>query len=56
MSVWNGASVQYTDNSTLDIGGTSDITLKVEVGGANAQLVATTTTSAWTVKTTYRLI
>jgi hypothetical protein len=56
MSVWNGASVQYTDNSTLDIGTTSDITLKVETGGANVQLVAATSTSPWSVKTTYRLI
>lgn len=56
MSVWNGSSVEFTDTSTLSIGSTSDLVMSVTLSGANALLRATTTTSAWTVKTAYRLI
>jgi hypothetical protein len=56
MSVWNGASVQFTDNSTLDIGDTSAVTMSVDLSGANARLLAGPSTGTWTVKTTYRLI
>ena len=56
MSVWNGSSVEFTDNSTLSIGSTSDVVMSVTLSGANALLRSTTTTSAWTVKATYRLI
>jgi hypothetical protein len=56
MSVWNNSSVEFTDNSTLSIGSTSDIVMSVTLSGGSALLRSTTTTSAWTVKTTYRLI
>jgi hypothetical protein len=56
MSVWNGASVQFTDNSTLDIGDTSAVTMSVDLSGANARLLAGPSTGTWTVSTTYRLI
>jgi hypothetical protein len=57
MSVWNDGSVQYTDTSTLSIGDTSGIVIRVEIGGSNAQLVAAVTTAgSWNVRTTYRLI
>jgi hypothetical protein len=55
-SVWNGASIQYTDNSTLDIGNTSEVTMSVTLSGASALLRATTVAYPWTVKTNYRLI
>jgi hypothetical protein len=56
MSVWNGASVQFTDNSTLDIGNTNDVTMSVALSGGNMLLRSTTTAFQWSVKTTYRLI
>jgi hypothetical protein len=56
MSVWNGASVQYTDNSTLDIGNTNDVTMSIALSGGNILLRSTTTAFQWIIKTTYRLI
>ena len=56
MSVWNGTSVQYTDNSTLDIGSTKPLTMSVALSGSNIQLNVTSNSSTWTIKSTYRLI
>jgi len=56
MSVWNGNNVQYTDNSTLDIGTTNDVTMSVALSGGNILLRSTTTAFQWIIKTTYRLI
>jgi hypothetical protein len=55
MSVWNGGSVEYTDTSTSDIGNTDQVTMSVDLSGANVRLKSTTT-SAWTVKSLIRLI
>ena len=55
MSVWNGGSVEYTDTSTSDIGNTDQVTMSVDLSGANIRLKSTTT-SAWTVKSLIRLI
>lgn len=56
MSVWDGSSVQYTDNSTLDIGVTTAISMSVSLSGGNALLSAAVSADTWNVKTTYRLI
>jgi hypothetical protein len=56
MSVWNGSSVQFTDNSTLDIGNTNDVTMSIALSGGNVLLRSTTTAFQWSIKTTYRLI
>jgi hypothetical protein len=56
MSVWNGNNVQFTDNSTLDIGSTSAVTMSVDLSGGNVRLLAGSTSGTWDVKTTYRLI
>ena len=37
LAVWNGASVQYTDNSTLDIGSTTAVTCSVALVGSDVQ-------------------
>ena len=51
MSTWNTVgSVRYTDNSTLDIGNTSGVTLSVVANGSNVELRATVTTNNWNVK------
>jgi hypothetical protein len=56
MSIWSGSSAQYTDTSTNDIGSTSGVTFSVVVSGSSAVLVASGTTSGWTLKTIVRSI
>jgi hypothetical protein len=50
MAVWNGTTVQYTDNSTLDIGTTTAVTASVSIGAAQAQFNMQTTNAGWTIK------
>jgi len=56
MSVWDGSNVNFTDNSTTDIGSTTLVTMSVALSGANALLRATINGDTWNIKTTYRLI
>jgi hypothetical protein len=50
MSVWNGATTAFTDNSTTDIGTTTDVTSSVAISGANVQLNMQTNSSGWRIK------
>jgi len=50
MSVWNGVTTSFTDNSTTDIGTTTDVTSSVEISGANVQLNMQTNSSGWRIK------
>jgi hypothetical protein len=50
MSVWNGTTTAFTDNSTTDIGTTTDVTSSVEISGANVQLNMQTNTEGWRIK------
>ena len=50
LAVWNGSSVQYTDNSTLDIGSTTPVTCSVSVVGGDVQFNVQTNTSGWRIK------
>jgi hypothetical protein len=50
MSVWNGSTVEFTDNSTTDIGTTTAVTSSVALSGANVQLNMQTNTSGWRIK------
>jgi hypothetical protein len=50
MSVWNGTISAFTDNSTIDIGTTTDVTSSVEISGANVQLNMQTNSSGWRIK------
>jgi len=50
MSVWNGTTAAFTDNSTTDIGTTTDVTSSVEISGANVQLNMQTNSSGWRIK------
>ena len=50
MAVWNGTSVQYTDNSTLDIGSTTAVTASVSIVTSQAQFNMQTTNAGWTIK------
>jgi hypothetical protein len=50
MAVWNGTTVQYTDNSTLDIGSTTAVTASVSIVTSQAQFNIQTTNAGWTIK------
>ena len=55
VTVWNGTSTEYYDNSTRDIGNTTDVTFQSLIVTGQIQINAVTATSGWTVKmiTTY---
>jgi hypothetical protein len=48
--------VQFTETSTQDLGDTSDVTLSVDISGANMRLLATTTSDNWSIKSLIRAI
>jgi hypothetical protein len=50
MSVWNGTTAAFTDNSTTDIGTTTDVTSSVAISGTNVQLNMQTNSSGWRIK------
>ncbi len=50
LAVWNGASVQFTDNSTLDIGTTTPVTCSVSLVGGDVLFNVQTNTSGWRIK------
>jgi hypothetical protein len=55
VTVWNGTSTEYYDNSTKDIGDTTDITFQSLIVTGQIQINAIAASSGWTVKmiTTY---
>ena len=48
--------VEFTETSTNDLGDTSDVTLSVDISGANMRLVATVASDDWSVKSLIRAI
>ena len=50
MSVWNGTTTQFTDNSTLDVGSTTPVTCSVSIVGSDVQFNIQTNTSGWAIK------
>jgi hypothetical protein len=50
ITVWNGNSVEYYDNSTNDIGNTEDITFQSLIVTGQIQINAVAASSGWTVK------
>ena len=52
----DGTNVEFNETSTVDLGDTSDVTLSVDISGANMRLRATTTSSTWTIKSLIRAI
>jgi hypothetical protein len=48
--------VEFTETSTNDLGNTSDVTLSVDISGANMRLLATVTSDDWSVKSLIRAI
>jgi hypothetical protein len=55
VTVWNGTSTEYYDNSTRDIGDTTDVTFQSLIVTGQIQINAVAASSGWTVKmiTTY---
>ena len=57
MCAWNGIGTQFTDISTLDLGGdTSQVNLSVNLSGGNVNLIATISSGMWTIKSGVRVI
>ncbi len=54
--VWNGASVEWNDVSTNDIGNTAEINLSVGLSGANVLLYASSSTNDWSMKALARML
>ena len=52
----DGTNVEFTETSTNDLGDTSDVTLSVDISGANMRLLATVTSDDWSVKSLIRAI
>jgi hypothetical protein len=50
VAVWNGTSVQFYDNSTVDIGNTTPVTSSVAIVSGQVQFNMQTNTSGWTIK------
>jgi hypothetical protein len=48
--------VEFTETSTNDLGDTSDVTLSVDISGANMRLLATVASDDWSVKSLIRAI
>ena len=47
---WNGTTTSYYDNSTVDIGNTTDITFQSSIVTSQIQINSTSLSSGWTIK------
>jgi len=56
VTVWNGTTVTYYDNSTTDIGNTSDVTFVSSIVTSQIKIDVVTATSAWVIKSTTTFI
>jgi hypothetical protein len=52
----DGTNVEFTETSTADLGDTSDVTLSVDISGADMRLLATVTSDDWSVKSLIRAL
>jgi hypothetical protein len=50
VTAWNGTTTSYYDNSTVDIGNTTDVTFQSSVVTSQIQINAVAATSGWTIK------
>ena len=56
IAVWDGASVEYTDVSTADIGNTSGVVMSVDISAGQARLKATVDSNSWVIKSSVRAV
>jgi hypothetical protein len=54
MAIWSGASVNFTETSTNDLGDTTPLNFGFVISGASAVLEVSASTSTWVVKTIVR--
>jgi hypothetical protein len=50
IAAWAGGSIQFTDNSTLDVGDTSGVVASAVIASNAVQFNLTTATSGWKLK------
>ena len=50
----DGTNIKFNEVSTVDLGNTTDVKLKVVIDGSNMKLQATTLTDNWTIKANIR--
>jgi hypothetical protein len=50
VTAWNGTTTSYYDNSTVDIGNTTDVTFESSIVTGQAQINAVSLSSGWTIK------
>ena len=55
-AVHDGTNVEYNEVSTQDLGDTTDVTLSVDISGADMRLRATTTSDNWLIKSLVRTL
>jgi len=56
MSTWAGASIEFTEVDTMDIGSTTAVGLTMILSGSNAIMTGSSTTGAWTIRTIIRAV
>ena len=56
MTTHMGGSTVFTDNSTTDIGDTSDVIFSTDISGSDLRLLATTATDGWEIKVMIRAL
>ena len=56
MSVWDGSSIEFTDNSTADIGDTSSVSMSMDISSSFARLLSTVSSDNWNIKTLVRAL
>lgn len=47
---WNGAIIEYTEYSTVNIGNTDQVTMSLVLDGGNVQLLTNSNTTNWTIR------
>jgi hypothetical protein len=50
VAVWNGATAQFYDNSTVDVGNTTAVTSSAVIVTGQVQFNMQTNTSGWAIK------
>ena len=56
MSTWAGASIEFTEVDTMDIGNTTAVGLTMILSGSNAVMTGSSSTGAWTIRTIIRAV
>ena len=55
-AIWLGNTITYTETTTTDIGNTNGVSMAVQISSGLVQLIGTTTSTPWIIKTSINLI